>query len=236
MADRQRKILILDFGSQYTQLIARRVREANVYSEIVDTMIPATDIAAQDVAGIILSGGPASVHEEGAPACDPGIFELGVPVLGICYGLQWLTQHLRRPRPAIRFARVRPVDALHHGENPPPRWRAAHQQGLDEPRGRGGRDRARLLRHRFQPVRSLRRRLERVEAHLGRAVPSGGGPYRIRNADCPQLRPHHLRLSRRLDGGPTSSRRRRRRSGRRSVRTRCSWGSRGAWTPRWRRP
>jgi GMP synthase (glutamine-hydrolysing) len=93
MADPQRKILILDFGSQYTQLIARRVREANVYSEIVDTMIPAAEIAAQDVAGIILSGGPASVHEEGAPGCDPAIFDLGLPILGICYGLQWTTNH-----------------------------------------------------------------------------------------------------------------------------------------------
>jgi len=93
MADPQRKILILDFGSQYTQLIARRVREANVYSEIVDTMIPAAEIAAQDVAGIILSGGPASVHEDGAPGCDPAIFDLGLPVLGICYGLQWVTNH-----------------------------------------------------------------------------------------------------------------------------------------------
>ncbi len=93
MAESQRKILILDFGSQYTQLIARRVREANVYSEIVDTMIPAAEIQAQDVAGIILSGGPASVHEDGAPGCDPAIFDLGLPVLGVCYGLQWITQH-----------------------------------------------------------------------------------------------------------------------------------------------
>jgi GMP synthase (glutamine-hydrolysing) len=93
MADPQRKILILDFGSQYTQLIARRVREASVYSEIVDTMISAAEIAAQDVAGIILSGGPASVHEADAPGCDPAIFDLGLPILGICYGLQWATDH-----------------------------------------------------------------------------------------------------------------------------------------------
>ncbi|MCK5801533.1 MAG: glutamine-hydrolyzing GMP synthase [Lentisphaeria bacterium] len=90
----EQKILILDFGSQYTQLIARRVREASVYSEIVDTMIPAVEIAAQNVAGIILSGGPASVHEEDAPGCDPAIFDLGIPILGICYGLQWATSHL----------------------------------------------------------------------------------------------------------------------------------------------
>ncbi|MBN2450258.1 MAG: glutamine-hydrolyzing GMP synthase [Lentisphaeria bacterium] len=87
------QILILDFGSQYTQLIARRIREASVYSEIVDAAIPAAELRGRDVAGLILSGGPASVHEPGAPGCDPGIFDLGVPILGICYGLQWLTHH-----------------------------------------------------------------------------------------------------------------------------------------------
>jgi len=88
------QILILDFGSQYTQLIARRIREASVYSEIVDTMISPAEIRARGVSGLILSGGPASVHDDGAPACDPAIFELGIPVLGICYGLQWLSRHL----------------------------------------------------------------------------------------------------------------------------------------------
>ncbi len=87
-------ILILDFGSQYTQLIARRVREAKVYSEIVDTMVSAEEIAAHSAKGLILSGGPASVHEEGAPGCDPAIFDLGIPILGICYGLQWITHCL----------------------------------------------------------------------------------------------------------------------------------------------
>ena len=87
------QILILDFGSQYTQLIARRIREANVYSEIVDTLISPAEIRSRGVSGLILSGGPASVHDAGAPACDPGIFDLGIPVLGICYGLQWLSRH-----------------------------------------------------------------------------------------------------------------------------------------------
>ncbi|WP_141692744.1 glutamine-hydrolyzing GMP synthase [Leifsonia xyli] len=78
----------MDFGAQYAQLIARRVREANVYSEIVPHTVTAADIAAKRPAGIILSGGPSSVYEEGAPRLDEGIFELGVPVLGICYGFQ----------------------------------------------------------------------------------------------------------------------------------------------------
>lgn len=90
----QEKILILDFGSQYTQLIARRVRESHVYSEIVDNGISADDVRAHSPAGLILSGGPAGVHDSGAPGCDPELLELGVPILGICYGLQWITQHL----------------------------------------------------------------------------------------------------------------------------------------------
>ena len=84
----QQKLLILDFGGQYTQLIARRVRECHVYSEVVPWSISAADIVARQPAGIILSGGPASVTDPGAPRCDPAIYDLGVPVLGICYGMQ----------------------------------------------------------------------------------------------------------------------------------------------------
>ena len=81
-------IAILDFGSQYGQLIARRVREQNVYSQICPADITAEELSRLGVSGIILSGGPASVYDEKAPGCDEKIFELGVPVLGICYGMQ----------------------------------------------------------------------------------------------------------------------------------------------------
>ena len=81
-------VLVVDFGAQYAQLIARRVREANVYSEIVPHTVTAAEVAAKRPAGIVLSGGPSSVYEEGAPRLDEAIFELGVPVLGICYGFQ----------------------------------------------------------------------------------------------------------------------------------------------------
>ncbi|MDR2849944.1 MAG: glutamine-hydrolyzing GMP synthase [Verrucomicrobiota bacterium] len=81
-------IAILDFGSQYTQLIARRVREQHVYSEILRFDTPAAALRERAPAGIVLSGGPNSVFEEGAPLCDPALFELGIPVLGICYGMQ----------------------------------------------------------------------------------------------------------------------------------------------------
>jgi GMP synthase (glutamine-hydrolysing) len=83
-----RPVLVVDFGAQYAQLIARRVREANVYSEIVPHTASVADLLAKDPAAIILSGGPSSVYATGAPFVDPALFEAGVPVLGICYGFQ----------------------------------------------------------------------------------------------------------------------------------------------------
>jgi GMP synthase (glutamine-hydrolysing) len=96
MADEPRhsRILIFDFGSQYTQVIARRIRECQVYSEIVRFDTPVGEVAAMKPKGIILSGGPASVYDKGAPQIDPEIFSLGVPVLGICYGLMLMAHHL----------------------------------------------------------------------------------------------------------------------------------------------
>jgi GMP synthase (glutamine-hydrolysing) len=88
------KILILDFGSQYTQVIGRRIRELQVYSEIVSFDISADEVADLTPNGIILSGGPASVYDQGAPQVDPRIFSLGIPVLGICYGLMLMAHHL----------------------------------------------------------------------------------------------------------------------------------------------
>lgn len=87
-------VIILDFGGQYTQLIARRVRELGVYSEIVPYSISIEDLRRKDPRAVILSGGPASVYEAGAPHCNRAVIELGVPVLGICYGLQLLAQFL----------------------------------------------------------------------------------------------------------------------------------------------
>lgn len=88
------KILILDFGSQYTQLIARRVRECQIYSEIHPYDIPVERVKSLSPKGIIFSGGPASVYEKQAPHCDPGLLKMGIPVLGICYGMQLIAQLL----------------------------------------------------------------------------------------------------------------------------------------------
>lgn len=87
-------VLVVDFGAQYAQLIARRVRELNVYSEIVPHTISSADVAARRPAAIVLSGGPKSVHVEGAPVLDSGIYDLGIPIFGICYGAQLIAQQL----------------------------------------------------------------------------------------------------------------------------------------------
>ncbi|THV42289.1 glutamine-hydrolyzing GMP synthase [Glycomyces buryatensis] len=90
----QQPVLVVDFGAQYAQLIARRVREAHVYSEIVPSDMSASEMLAKDPAAIILSGGPSSVYAEGAPQVDEALFQAGVPVLGICYGFQAMAKAL----------------------------------------------------------------------------------------------------------------------------------------------
>lgn len=93
-AQSEQLVLVVDFGAQYAQLIARRVRELRVYSEIVSHRVTAAEIKAKNPTALILSGGPKSVNAEGAPSLDPEIFNLGIPMLGICYGAQLLAQQL----------------------------------------------------------------------------------------------------------------------------------------------
>jgi GMP synthase (glutamine-hydrolysing) len=112
----QETVPILDFGSQYVQLIARRVRETGVYSLLVRPDITVAELKQLNPKGLILSGGPASVYEAGAPKCDPAIFDLGVPVLGICYGMQIATQILGgdvKPAKAREYGRAK----LHVGSD-----------------------------------------------------------------------------------------------------------------------
>ena len=87
-------VLVVDFGAQYARLIARRVREAHVYSEIVPSSISIEEIKARKPKGIIFSGGPKSVYATPAPTIDPGIYELGIPILGLCYGAQLVALQL----------------------------------------------------------------------------------------------------------------------------------------------
>ena len=104
------RVLVLDFGSQYAQLIARRIREQNVYCEIIRHDVSVEVIKARKPIAIVLSGGPSSVYEANAPKCDPAIFDLGIPILGICYGMQLASQALGgavESCPAREFGRSR---------------------------------------------------------------------------------------------------------------------------------
>ena len=94
MSNTEHPVLVVDLGAQYAQLIARRVREAHVYSEIVPSTITAAEVLAKSPGAVILSGGPSSVYEPGSPSIDVAIYELGIPILGICYGAQLLARDL----------------------------------------------------------------------------------------------------------------------------------------------
>src|SRR5580698_6674601 len=88
-------VVVIDFGGQYTQLIARRVREQQVFSAVLPFTSKISDIQKFEPAGIILSGGPSSAYDEGAPTCDTAVLSMGIPVLGICYGMHWITKAMR---------------------------------------------------------------------------------------------------------------------------------------------
>src|SRR2546429_8387788 len=90
----ERPVLVIDLGGQYSQLIARRVRECRVYSELVGHGVTPEEVRARNPLALVLSGGPASVYADGAPRIDPGLYELGIPTLGICYGMQLMAQDL----------------------------------------------------------------------------------------------------------------------------------------------
>ncbi len=100
---------MLDFGGQYSQLIARRVRECGVFSELLPHHVGAAEVARRKPKGLILSGGPASVYADGAPKLERELLELGIPVLGICYGMQLLAARARRQGRGRRGRRVRPL-------------------------------------------------------------------------------------------------------------------------------
>ena len=144
-------VIVLDFGAQYAQLIARRVREARVYSEIMPHTATVAEIVARRPKAIILSGGPQSVYAPGAPQVDPQLFQTGVPAFGICYGFQAMARALGGDvaRTGVsEFGRTdATIAAAGHPAGRPPRAVA----GLDEPRRRGGR-RARPASPRWPPA------------------------------------------------------------------------------------
>ena len=195
------RIAILDFGAQYTQLIARRIRELGVYSEILPCTQPVDDVLAAGYKGIVLSGGPSSVYEDEAPLPDKRLFEAGIPLLGICYGMQAMGYLLgghvvpaerREYGPAeLRLLSTRGVA---RGHRPGAGW---PDRGVDEPRGHGDAAAPRLRqsgRHRELPGRGDGGR--RAPA-LRRPVPSRGRAYAA-GEDHPAKLPPPLRRAGRL--------------------------------------
>ncbi len=202
---RHQRLLIVDFGSQVTQLIARRLREARIYCEIHPFQrVDAAFLAEFQPLAVILSGGPASVTDPDSPRAAPEIFDLGVPVLGICYGQQTMMAQLggtRRSRPpppssaAPSSTPDRDARPSFHGAFPD-----GPRGGLDEPRRPGHRPRPRLLGDRHLARRPLRDHRRPEPPLLRRAVPPRGAPHRQRRAHPEELH-RSRRLHRRLDHG-----------------------------------
>jgi GMP synthase (glutamine-hydrolysing) len=136
-------IAILDFGSQYSELIARRIRETQVYSEVLPYNTSAEKLLQSNIKGIILSGGPSSVYDEGAPQCDPKIFDLGIPVLGVCYGMQLMAKQLggnveRADRGEYGKAELQiddPIDLLFNVDTGITMWMSHGDSVVDLPNG-----------------------------------------------------------------------------------------------------
>ena len=150
-------IVVLDFGSQYTQLIARRIREMQVYAVIVPCNIPFDNLVRMSPQALILSGGPSSVYDPSSPVCDERVLKLNLPVLGICYGLQWMSQKLGgKVEPAAGANTALPnlhpaVVAIAGGLSFTP-------QGLEQPRRPRGGGSAGLCDYRPDPERHFRHR------------------------------------------------------------------------------
>ena len=197
-------IIVLDFGSQYTQLIARRLRELSVYSEIWPPDTPAEKIRARKPG----RHHPVRRTEErlgsGAPKCDAAVFDVGTPVLGICYGMQLMARHARRHGRAGAAARVRPRDgaASSAAASRAVRGRAAGDPRLGEPRRfrRGARPPASRSSRRAPTRRSRRWRTRRARCTRCCFIPEVVHTEQ-RPRDPPQLRVRRLRLHRRLDDG-----------------------------------
>ncbi|WP_141750635.1 glutamine-hydrolyzing GMP synthase [Corynebacterium sp. HMSC067D03] len=137
----KRPVLVVDFGAQYAQLIARRVREAHVFSEVVPSTITAAEVREKNPQALVLSGGPSSVYAEGAPQLDPEIFELGLPIFGICYGFQVMTQALggkveeTGAREYGRTAMAVKGGVLHAGLDEHPVWMSHGDSATQAPEG-----------------------------------------------------------------------------------------------------
>ena len=168
-SEREPSVLVLDFGAQYAQLIARRVREGHVRSEIVSRDIGPEEIRAHNPVGLILSGGPASVYAEGAYRMDPAILEMGIPVLGICYGHQLIADLAGGTVVNTGSAEYGNTDLVRDRRLGPAQRSAQGAAGLDVPSGPGHRG----------PGRVRRR------SHLRWGAGGSDGGSRPRSLRCP---------------------------------------------------
>ncbi len=193
-------VLVVDFGAQYAQLIARRVRELDVFSEIVNHRITAADVTERAPAAIILSGGPASVNIEGTPRLDPAIYELGIPIFGICYGAQLIATQLggtvgrgmAGEYGRARLTRVADSSLLPaHLPDEHDVWMSHFDAITVAPSGLHADGE-----HQGCPCGRAR---ERPPQDLGRSVPPGGRALPVRHAGARTLPPRPRRLPHRLE-------------------------------------
>ncbi len=195
----QEEVVVLDFGGQYSQLIARRVRECGVFSELLPHHVGLDEVRRRRPKGVILSGGPASVYEEGAPALRRELLELGVPVLGICYGMQLIARELDGRVERAEVGRVRSLGAHRGGAGPVAGGHAAPAELLDVPSRHGVRAAARIRRARvLDDLSGGRVRVGRAR-HLRNPVPSRSGPHAVRPAGPDELPRGRVRVRAHLE-------------------------------------
>ena len=192
-------IVVLDFGAQYSQLIARRIRELNVFSVVLPCTASLDEIKSYHPAGIVLSGGPSSVYDADAPPADERVLHLGVPVLGICYGLQFMVYKLggkvraadKREYGHAQVELLRDDTALFKGlRGPLAVWMSHGDEAIELPPG------FELIGKTSNAVAAIQNPGAKV---LRRPVPSRGAPHAAGRANPAQLRLRNLRSQTRLD-------------------------------------
>ena len=197
-------IVVLDFGGQYTQLIARRIREQQVFSAVLPCTASLEEIRALEPAGIILSGGPSSVYDVDAPVCDPKVLELGVPVLGICYGMQWLAHTLGGKVVRADRREYGPAAARLRETGQSLSRTSRTSESLEQPRRSRHRRSRGIRHHRPHGQRHCCRRRRRAKI-LWRRVPSGSKSHRARHGNPAEFRLRDLRAQRKTGTAPASS-------------------------------
>ena len=192
-------VLVVDFGAQYARLIARRVREAHVYSEIVSPSITVEEIKARAPKAIIFSGGPKSVYESPAPSIDPGVYELGIPILGLCYGAQLMALQLGGTVSRTGQGEYGRTELSQTGVSPLSPGLAGDVERVDEPRRRHHGGAGGLCRDGHQRRRAGGGHARPRASPLRAAVPPRGRAHRPGQRGLRPLPDRRLRLPAGLD-------------------------------------